>query len=388
MTKALETLREEARDLGREDVLVGWFTKAVDVIGSAFFAPVRDVFVATLSWDHDRVFSRFNPPVTLSILPLIWHTKKVHIGGNGWRRLGQRQYLRFLSPSESDWDVQLSTGRVDTPQPVGWMYLLYDKSGSPYSIGRKKDAITSRAVEMALHMLRWHKDRPERKGDRQVSMPALVHAKAPRTYLKLRDSKEIDQKALSNAQSGIWDFVTSDGSNELHALTRGNAVFDSETNEVFIDDKAGGQSVDKECSEQFLEKEIMTNFGKCVKISLQPAIDSMDGYVQAGQSLFRPVEKRDWTLQELKAREDWPTLAHLAAFTEAYRHAGHVIFDADMVEAEQEPWVDGNRTTICTSVVNRPPALRDSSSAGEMDLFNTPLRKAAPATLRRVFRIG
>jgi hypothetical protein len=371
----LNELRQLARtDMPRNEVLVSWFTRGVDAVGSQFLAHIRDVFVVMLRYEPDKSFSRYGMPVTLSIMPLIWHNNKVHIGGSGWRRLGHGTNVRYLAPGTPDETMVGVNGKTERPIPVGWFYLLFDSNRSPSSLDNCRDGIVRKAIKACVDALKWNRD-DATYGDRKIGMPMLLAAKSERRYLKLRDCSALDEQILSCACSGVWKFPS--GESELVSGTRGSVDWDESLGEMVITPESKQEDmtlVSRSSAECLLEVALRHHFGEMVKVNLQPT--TTDGHLQLGQPLFRPIEKKEWTLPELKARADWPVLAHLAAFTTSIPHADDVrLFDTDMVVSGNEPWVDARRFPVRTRIVNRLEALKDNSPTGYIDLVDLPLRR-------------
>ena len=366
MKHRLAEIRKGIVKIPKNEVLVGWFTKEVDSIGESFLARVSDVFVVMLGWDHDRVFSQFKTPITMTVMPVLWHARKAFIGGLGWQRTGAwPEKVRYLPPNSEE-----------KGSPVGWFYAVSDESGGPYSPDNKKGSILRRAFEAAADLLRWNEEEASPIGDRKIGMPVIMSSRTQRTHLKLRESQALDEQVLGCATSGLWPFPAR--SDDVSSMCRG--TFMTKGSELRItpeDDKTVEHVIDKTSAESLLEIAIRHNFGEVVRVNLDFALEQQAGYVQLGQPLFRPIEKKDWTLEELKARKDWKVLASLGALATARNYAGAMLLDVDLVESNIEPWIDGRYFPMRTRVINRQSALKEVTPCGEIDLYNFSLRKMA-----------
>jgi len=370
MKELLQEIRAKAESMPREDTLIGWFTREVDQIGSSFLARISDVFVVMLSWDLDHVYRAFKHPLTMVVAPAIWHKSRAYIGGLGWKRLGVwPQRVQYLPPVP-----HLPAEEQRKGAPVGWFYVIFDESGGLFSPDEKKGTVLHRAFEAALDLLNWDQE-SQLLGDRQITMPTLLSCRTPQAYLHLRPSSVLDHQVLHCAYSGIWQAP-------IHSFTstfRGTAFATEKQVDLTPEGATAPTESFERCdAESALELAIRNDFGEVVAVQLQSVFPlRKPAHVQLGQPLFRPIEKKNWTIEELKSRPDWPTLVHMAALSMASPYAGHTLYDADLVESETEPWVDMRRSAPRSKVRNRPAALFEETPAGVIDLQNVPLRRIA-----------
>ena len=103
--------------------------------------------------------------------------------------------------------------------------------------------------------------------------------------------------------------------------------------------------------EVLIEEVFKMSFG----IKLLPAIDVNEKIrVKKYQPLFRPIPRREWTIDQLKALPEYEMLTYMAVLTTAIEQDKLILLDHAFAYSIKDPWVDFSELPFMVQKLENP----------------------------------
>lgn len=380
----LKELREKLKSLDTSITLVGFFN--LDNPDNCTFFPSSDAVVITLNRDTRNRREK----IETSVVPIIEEGGRAHIGGDNW-------FYRFHEGKRHYTRSNVNTGNFGPKhnRPVGIVKDLNETKDVPSALTLKtfQDVHLLRALTQMV--------------DEEKRLEAEKYMKAPKLmlpvsgHMRLRRGSALDNLVLDCAVKGIWangrtgNFVRSNckvkGVSDDVVIARtpllGGHVADGEVDpDVVIED---GHIVEEIHNPEGRASIAISNiFGVTVRVKLVAVVgQDEEAELFENQTIFAPLPKGDYTLEQLKARPDWEALCYLAVLSNT-EHRGNVEYvDYSVVVGDGtaetcvfipdgEPMQKLRTTGKEASGAKRflPHVLKHESAHVSMDLFHTPIR--------------
>lgn len=183
-------------------------------------------------------------------------------------------------------------------------------------------------------------------------------------------------KGVNNSTVELWVPLQGITEDELRAVSTADSDYRVETgHQVF--------TIHNPTAE--VEAKIKAVFGVNVCPEYTPVVQpGQKIQVRAGRAMFAPVQRRHWTIQELKSRADYEALCYAVALHRIFEHNGMEMLDfAFAYNPAREPWVDLTSVPRIQKIVFSTPTHRPQRhitnlacrGAGyEYDMLNISLR--------------
>ena len=315
------------------------------------FGPIR--YYTNLSWGgkKDKKGGIVDRSALFFEAPAIYDSGRVYFGGPDWFYKKTSENIREYTKNKED------------AYPVGVIRdFRQDRTRASNALNFERSKQDRHRVERVHNMLendvmpRPGCYRIVKLGDSEITLPQFFSAPTPRFKLRLREGSELDDCVLEHARRGDWNidagFMTATTRGVVKGLADGQLEFshklsDGEKAEDITASAGvrveGGNMIEKIAS-PFAELEalIQNVFGVTVAVNMRSIVGaSQQISVREGQTLFLPIGKREWTMEELRQSPDFESLKYLAALCNARHHNGVEFYDFSFAYSPKvSPWVD------------------------------------------------
>ena len=280
----------------------------------------------------------------------------IHVGGIGWRY--------FLHDGRMNYTRKADTPHAETVGTLRDVFCDVPDWSVSYTFDRKKvnDRLALLNCKLVWQVGEILQDKYLssdifRYPDTEIRMPKFYTAAGQDVRPILRKGKALDDLVLSCARSGNWPIklpvhlneytCTSRGEVELH-LDGTTAQFTSE-NDEFTD------RFHLTKAEQQLEVLIEEVFKMSFGVKLFPAIAMKDKLrVKRFQPLFRPIPRREWSMEQLKALPEYEMLTYIAVLTTAIEQDKLILLDHAFAYSSKDPWVDFSELPFMVQKLENP----------------------------------
>lgn len=400
----INQLREQTGQLDLSTALVGFLS---DSLSQETIVPLSDLVCCCLMRDQktrNYKAGQKNPAI-LAVVPAIYDRNdgRVSMGGPDWyyttvnnRRVYSKK--RLFDPRTKE----------ERTRPVGILRDIFEDEPTRNMFladGRRLNAkLTSFARDLVSAT-------PETVsgfaacGDHSPTVPLFLSPVSTdtRARMRLRTGPALEEQLLHIAETGEW------GIPSLRTLSAPDNGFlkgiNSNTVELWVplqgitEDELRAVSTDKSeyriepghqvftitnPTEQVAAK-IKAVFGVNVCPEYTAAVTpGQKIQVRAGRAMFAPLQRRHWTIQELKSRADYEALCYAVALHQTFEHNGVEMLDFSVAyDPSREPWVDLSSVPRIQKIVLAVPTHRPhrhitnlaGNGAGyDFDLLNISLR--------------
>ena len=389
-TAKLVQVRKVAEHLSPEICMLGWFgPRPGEMIVPLNKVECHVLYRGEKEWNYQfhkhpkkSVMHVSVPLIHRDIVSNLFGT--IHIGGDGWRY--------FLK------DKQMCYTRKPDLNPGGWVGTLRDVFSEPptkkmaYAFGGK-DAkgkyLPARLVHLNQKLI-WQagevlKDDYVdsdifRYPDTEIRMPKFLTVVRSTTKPRIRQGKVLDNLVLTCANSGNWPIrhsVEPHSISDYLAYNRGVVkLFDRNTVQLTTEDgMIRKHSIDE--ASQELETLIEAAFGISAGIKLVPIVaEHAELRVKFEQPMFRPIPRRDWTLEQLKALPEYEALQCMAALTTAIKAENSILLDHEVAFSVEDPLVDFSDLPFMVQKLENPTRYQ-----AKLDCREHPLCLSTPSVL-------
>jgi hypothetical protein len=295
--------------------------------------------------------------------PAFYSEDAVRIGGPGWfayDKDGQRHYTRLRQVPDKG---GRNTRRADRLKDVQEDNLA--REDFVLNPARSDDARTIKFVHEMLSA-------DVNGSDNRISVPAFYTQKPHHSYLRLRAGRALYERVQMCAETGEWgldtimtmcaedrgvarrvgskeielkvDYKIDHDEEDLGELARQGRVVRG-TDKISVFHKVTDPTDD-------VVREIFSVFGVNRGLELEPVIaDGQSLRVCAGQTLWVPIPRGQYSLEALRKRDDFEALCYLAALHHKTNHEGvGEFFNLEYVHASGEVFADMNSIQNITKV--------------------------------------